>query len=305
VSEGTAAVDVAAGRWVVAPVSLEAGRRPDVDGDGVPDAVDQCPGDRTTFGACPAGDGGADVLPPGEGPAADDAAIDGAAADVGADAPADVSRDLPAAEAASSCGPVLLVVGGANLPSDNAIAARLAQLTCVVTTVDDSLVAMADGNGKSLTIISETAVASMVAGKLKALTGGVMDMQPQLLDDMSFTGHTQATDWDMGAMESMVSIINPAHPLAAGLSGSLPIFTAVANVGWGTPDSPAAIKVVAFPAAPTRFLVFGYEKGAAMSLGSTAPGRRVAFLASRDAVLKLNASGWALFDAAVRWASGN
>jgi hypothetical protein len=315
VSEGTAAVDVTAGSWVVASVSLASGRRPDGDGDGVPDEVDQCPGDRTTFGSCPAADGGVDAAPPADTMAPEEAAV--ADADASPDdlaVPVDAPPDLPALEAAGPeagapptfpCGAVLLVVGVANHPADKAMTARLAQMTCTVTTVDDSMVSMADGNGKSLAIISETVTPSQVMGKLKLITAGLIEMNPNLLDDMSFNGHTQATDWDLGAMETTVTIAAPAHPLAANLTGSRPIFSSAALVGWTTPDSAAAIKVAAFPATPTRLLVSAFDTGATMSMGFKAAGRRVAFLASRDAVPKLNADGWALFDAAVRWASGH
>jgi hypothetical protein len=310
VSEGTAEIDVAPGSWTVLAVWLDPGRRPDRDGDGVPDAVDQCPDDRTTIGPCSGGPDAAmptdvaapvdvempaDTSPEGDGPMPD-AALD---ATVPSDLPADLSAD-----ASVPCGAVLLVVGVANNAGDKAMAMRLMQMGCTVTTVDDSTVSATDAAGKSLAIVSETVQASMVAGKLKLITIGLIDMQPQLLDDMSFTAHTQATDWDLGAMEQLVTV-TAGHPLAAGLSGAVPILTEVASVAWGAPDSTAAIKVAAFPATPTRFFLFGYETGAAMSLNSKAAGRRVAFLASRDAVTKLNANGWALFDAAVRWAAGH
>jgi hypothetical protein len=318
VSEGTAEVDLIGTGWAVVQVPLAAGRRPDRDGDGVPDDVDDCPDDGRTFGPCDAADGSTadegapaldaalDAAPMAEAAAPADGAspIDLAA---GPDAAApDASTEAPVEDARSPCGAVLLVTGlvGSNA-GDKALAARLAQLGCTVTTVEDSAFVSGDAAGKSLVVISETVIPSRVGMKLNPISAGIIDMDPELLDDMAFTGHTQATDWDLGAMESTVMIVTPAHPLAAKLTGTLPIFSSLASIGWGAPDSPAAIKIVSFPAAPGRYLVFAFEAGAPMSLGATAAGRRVAFLASRDAVPKLNADGWALFEAAVRWTASH
>ena len=50
--------------------------------------------------------------------------------------------------------------------------------------------------------------------------------------------------------------------------------------------------------------VFAYEKGAATVAGFPAPARRIALFAGSSGLAVLSPQGGALFDAAVRWASG-
>jgi hypothetical protein len=326
VSEGTGSGTIVAGRWEVISVGLLAGRRPDRDGDGVPDAVDGCPGDPLHVDVCGAADGGVPDVGGGDTGAADeppgtapetggdtgevlaDASADGPSdGRVEPDATQDVRQDAGTGEVEPpptfACGNALLVVGVANNPGDNAMAARLKLMGCTVTTLDDTAVVAADATGKSLAVISESAAPSQVKVKLKAVTAGVVNMQHNLLDEFGFTKNVQGTDWDLTPAATTGTIVDALHPMAAKLSGTLPLFTAAAAAAWGAPDAPA-IRIAALDA-PAHLLLFGFDTGAPMSLGFVAPGRRVALLLSRDAVIKLNANGWALFDAAARWTSGH
>jgi hypothetical protein len=82
------------------------------------------------------------------------------------------------------------------------------------------------------------------------------------------------------------------------------INTAIANTQytWGIPGG-APIKVAALVGSPTEYVVFGYEKGAAMSVG-TAAGRRVAIGWKSNAVKALTLEGFKLQDGAFSWAAG-
>jgi hypothetical protein len=59
------------------------------------------------------------------------------------------------------------------------------------------------------------------------------------------------------------------------------------------------VKVASIVGTPTQIAIFSFERGAQMA-GLAAPARRVAFFLSNTTAL--NANGWTLFDAAVRWA---
>lgn len=82
------------------------------------------------------------------------------------------------------------------------------------------------------------------------------------------------------------------------------INTAIANTQytWGIPGG-APIKVAALVGTPTEYVVFGYEKGAAMSVG-TAAARRVAIGWKSNAVKALTLEGFKLQDGAFSWAAG-
>ena len=102
--------------------------------------------------------------------------------------------------------------------------------------------------------------------------------------------------------QTQVSIVNAAHPLAAGLSGTVAAVSPAANFTWGIPNANAA--VVARPIGqPGRAAIFAYEKGASMP-GLVAPGRRVGFFLEDATASSLTTQGRALFDAAVRWSTG-
>jgi hypothetical protein len=206
---------------------------------------------------------------------------------------------------AFACGTVLLVVGEANSAADQAMTSRLRGLGCTVAAVDDTVLTAADATGKSLALISETAVPGQTKDKLKAVTVGLIDMQAALLDDLGFNRNVIGVDWAQSAAELEVIIVDPSHPLSGNLSGTVALFTAPSPAAWAVPDGTGVIRVAAQPNTPAHLLVFAFDTGGKMSGTFVAPGRRVAFPLGRDSVLKFSASGWALFDAAVRWAASH
>lgn len=95
--------------------------------------------------------------------------------------------------------------------------------------------------------------------------------------------------------------MNDQHPLAAGLNETVSISTSSIYV-WGKPAA-SAIPVATLTGDSTKYGIFAYEEGTAM-VNRTAPARRVGFFIENSTAVNLNASGWALFDAAVTWATG-
>jgi hypothetical protein len=323
VSEGTGTGMVTAGTWDVVTVSLASGRRPDRDLDGVPDSIDGCPEDGARNDLCAPGA----PRPDAAAPAADASAAPGAGAGATADATADVAPaesdagadggepPPPPPDAAPQpigppqsfdCGSVLMVVGTSNNLGDRAVQLRLRLMGCTVVTIDDTAVTAASASGRSVVIVSDTAVPGQTKSKLKLVTAGLINMQAQLLDDHSLNGQEQSTAWDYSPAAAAVTILDPAHPIAAGagLTGTTALFSEPAMVAWGAPDAPSAQRIAALAEDPGHSLVFAFEKGATMSFATVASGRRVAFPVSREGVTRLNRAGWFLFDAIVRWAAG-
>jgi hypothetical protein len=102
-----------------------------------------------------------------------------------------------------------------------------------------------------------------------------------------------------------LEVVAPRHPIAAGLTGPLQVTRAPGTLGWGQPG-PGAVRVATFPDKNKRDLavIFAYERGAPMAGSVTrAPARRVGFFMHPDLAPYLTDSGWALLDAAVRWAA--
>ncbi len=103
-----------------------------------------------------------------------------------------------------------------------------------------------------------------------------------------------------------VTIADPAHPLAAGLTGEVGVLSPgwPMYFGWCQPR-PTGVTVATIPGEPaSRAGVFGFELGAYLASGLYAPERRVGlFMNDPMAFRFLTANGWKLFDAAIEWAS--
>jgi hypothetical protein len=117
---------------------------------------------------------------------------------------------------------------------------------------------------------------------------------------MGLTGGVANTDLGELSGKTTLAIADPAHPLAAGMSGTRTVHTAAQVIKWGRP-APAAARVATVAGDATRPTVFGYEAGAAMTSG-TAAARRVGFFLHDNSPTALTADGWKLFDAAALWA---
>jgi hypothetical protein len=196
-------------------------------------------------------------------------------------------------------GTAVLVVGNGGAPAagDLAVRNRLMTLGYTVTTVDDSASRSTDATGKDLVVITSTVLASNVNTKFRNVAVPVITWEHALFDDLAMTsaGGVKRT----GVRDLVIT--TPAHPLAAGLTGTVQVATAVGDFASGTPNGNAV--VVATVPGTTTAGIFAYESGAAMP-GRSAPARRVGLFLGDATPTILTAAGQALFDAAVGWADG-
>ena len=166
-----------------------------------------------------------------------------------------------------------------------------------VTVVDDAASVAADANGKQVVVISSSSVSGSVNTKFRTTTVPVVTWEPGLFDDLGMTalGTSEVTG------QQNLAIVAPGHPLAAGLSGTIAVTSVTSPFAAGSPNANATI-VARIPGATTASL-FAYELGATMP-GLVAPARRVALFMSDNTAAVFNASGTALFNAAIGWAVG-
>ena len=160
----------------------------------------------------------------------------------------------------------------------------------------------ADADNKAVVVVSSTVNPADVAAKFRTSIAPVVTWESRIFDDLGMTGPTAATDYGAAGNQSRLDIVQSGHPLAAGLTGRVTVTTAPTTLDWGKPGAGAAV-VARLPGTANRVGIFGYERGAAM-VGLTAPARRVGFFLGDTAASSLTPQGWALFDAAIRWASG-
>jgi hypothetical protein len=209
--------------------------------------------------------------------------------------------------------PTLLFVQGARFgrhPTDlldGALVRHLEGQGFLVQVADEADVALADLAGKALVMISPSA--SDLLGDRMAELGladadvPILCSRPDLYADLGLAPPGEdAADYVGNA--TRLEIVAPAHPLAAGLAGPVQVTRAPGHLGWAQPG-PGAVRVAAFPDArkSNRASIFGYERGAPLVSAGRAPARRVGFFIHPDLGPYFTDAGWALLDAAVRWAA--
>ena len=191
---------------------------------------------------------------------------------------------------------VAFVVGDpAALGNDAGIADRLRSRGYTVTYFDDNTVTAAAVAGATLVLISQTTAQAALGTRLRTVAKPVLIWKPSLYDDMAMSPAEATT-----ASSATVAISLPAHPLAAGRSGTVTILTSSTVLPVG--DVAATATVVGTVAG--RPALFDYPPGVAMS-GQTAPACRVAFPMPSQGIPRLTTNGLALFDAAVDYAGIN
>ena len=139
----------------------------------------------------------------------------------------------------SAPGTVVMVVANPSslIAGEVAVRNRLTNDGFSVAVIDDNLVTPADANGTAFVFVSSTTDANTLRARLRDVLQPVWMAKPYLLDDMLMTG--PAADVDYGSVASAsVAITNAAHPLAAGLSGTVTVTTANPRSRSGYPGRP-------------------------------------------------------------------
>ena len=150
-------------------------------------------------------------------------------------------------------------------------------------------------------LISSTVSSPRVAGTFRDLGAPVIVWEGGVYDDMGMTPSTGTFYAEPTGLSSL-SISDPAHPLAAGLSGTRTVTTASSTLKWGNPGSSAA-RVATIGGIAGRAAIFAYETGAGMT-SLTAPARRVGIFLHDATAASLSADGMRLLDASIAWARG-
>ncbi len=213
------------------------------------------------------------------------------------------TAQTPAGSAVCSNRTILFV--GSNrplLPRDEPLVTHLTSLGYTVVVRTDKEVLISDVVGKNLVIISESVLSTNVNTKLRNVAVPLLTWEGWVLDDLRMTGPVAYTDYGEVLTETTIHIVDPSHPLAAGLSGDVQTVAINDQVNnkfhWGVPSQAAHI-VATEIGAPDHAYIYAYETGAQM-IGMIAPARRIGIQNATGPYL--TAAGWAIFDAAVNWA---
>jgi hypothetical protein len=99
-----------------------------------------------------------------------------------------------------------------------------------------------------------------------------------------------------------LKIVDPLHPMAAGLTGDVMISQARTQKVIGNPCETAS-RIATLAGNTSKVVLFGYRSGARMK-GVNAPARRVGLLFNSEIAEQATPEGWNLFDAVIYWAVG-
>jgi hypothetical protein len=181
-------------------------------------------------------------------------------------------------------------------------------------------------NGFDVVFVSASMASSATRNKYEDSPVGIVCGENALIHDNdigNFMLSDRGGNQNPVADRRTINIVNPSHPLAAGLSGEVTVFDDTPSelaggywwqFGLGTLADGATLiaesVVVPEPAEP-QHAIFAAEKDAKL-LGDgsegrpmTAAGRRVFFFLSDWGASDLTPEGFALFDAAIDWAAAD
>jgi hypothetical protein len=112
------------------------------------------------------------------------------------------------------------------------------------------------------------------------------------------------------AERTQINIVDPTHPLAAGLSGTVTVFNSPQWTQYGLGELADGVDLIAEATEnPAEHAIFAADVGDTLlgdgsdGFPATAAGRRVMFFISDQGFGELTADGLKLFDAAVSWAA--
>jgi hypothetical protein len=198
--------------------------------------------------------------------------------------------------------PCVLVVtqdGTGDDSYDVGLVGVLDDLGFVTTFVSDTDAELADANGFTLVVISETAQSTDILGTYADVLVPAICLEGLVWDEMSMAPQGTAIASDSA------TIVAVADPLAGGLVGNVDVIMGNGAGTFTTAPAAAAIVVASSVANPAAIVDFAFEAGATMQGGFAAPRRRVGLGYDADqnaGGATILDDGLILFESAVLWA---
>ncbi len=198
----------------------------------------------------------------------------------------------------------LLIVGRspANY-SDRQIKMRLEHLGHLVEVIDDDRLAQIDNTDQNLVVISETVWSVLVGDLFTEIDTPVICFESYLYDDLKMTGARPKKDFGNSRRQDTIYVdLSAGHYLAAENQAKVKVTTREQRIGWGIPAK-SANKIAFLDNDSEKATIFTYDSGSQMVDGVIAPARRVGMFPHKNSAKWFTDGGWALFDAAVDWAT--
>jgi hypothetical protein len=190
----------------------------------------------------------------------------------------------------------------------------------------------AAADAADLVIIPESVISQGVGTKLTATSTPLINMEAFLQDEFQFvdpagvtvdpgspeggaggtvenpTGQVDVGHFGAIAGETDIVIVDPSHPLAAGLSGRVRVYTMPAEINWAVNEvlAPGVHSVAALPDYPEAQSIYFILPGDALFDGSPSPNLRISLFTENNNDIgtyhRMTEDGHRLFNAAINWA---
>lgn len=190
----------------------------------------------------------------------------------------------------------------------------------------------AAADAADLVIIPESVLSNLVDNKLTATSTPLINMEAFLQDAFQFvdpdgvtvdpgspeggaggtvenpTGEVRVGHFGAIAGETDIVIVDPSHPLAAGLSGRVTVYSLPAEINWAANGvlAPGVHSVAALPDYPEAQSIYFILPGDALFDGSPSPNLRISLFTENNNDIgtyhRMTEDGHRLFDAAINWA---
>jgi hypothetical protein len=204
-----------------------------------------------------------------------------------------------------------------HMPGEDALKAFMEKMGHTVTYMDDNetqATMQAAAAKADLVFISESVGSANVRDKITAIDTPMVITESWAWDEM---GLTSGAGGGQDAVTPEIQIVTPGHPLAAGLTGSVPVFSSLtsargaARFGNGIAGKDATVIARAtLTDGATYDIIFAYEKGATLAVAPTdgspqvAANIRVCLGFDEQSYLVWNENAYALLEAAVTYGLG-
>ncbi|WP_169513450.1 fibronectin type III domain-containing protein, partial [Flexithrix dorotheae] len=215
--------------------------------------------------------------------------------------PVNTSSTLSQSHQIFSVGDVLMVVGNTTLGTgDAALKSELENMGFTVVVKQDSDAQTSDASGKLLVLISSTVNSGNVGTKFTSVAVPLINWEQGLFDELNITSGATGTRGNASGYQSVI-INDASHPLAAGLSGTVQVYTSSGTMPWVMVAGDGVN--IASHVADGSSVVYGFESGDNMYNSFVAPAKRVGWFLYDTEASMLTADGWALVRASIHWAT--
>ncbi len=168
-----------------------------------------------------------------------------------------------------------------------------------VAVVDDHDLTTPMAETADAVIVSKNSVPAVIAADLVGARVPVIVSDDRAHDDLGLA----ATDGTLVGDQTGIDITDPAHPAAAGHTGTVGVYTTGRQLVTATTPVASAHVVATAAGDPARAAVFTIDRGAPLADGTPAPARRVGLWPSNSAADVHTPAAWAIYDAALAWAT--